>query len=478
MWKRLMVMLLIPAAVVAQSGKDAAGLTLEESFRLMTKENRALKIARKQVEIAREERRIIRAAWFPSLDASGAYVHLSGRVEVKEPLKGFVDSAKEWIDETVPAGKMLSSLLDGLGAAALTVPLLGQNLTTVDASLLWPVFTGGKRIYADRMGRSVQQLAETGVAQTEAFLLVALVEAYYGVRLAGSVVEVREKMLSDMQEHYRNALKMQKNGMLTKAERLVVEVGRDEARRELESARKTCKVAQQVLCTLLNREQEQEILPLTPLFLNEELPPESSFKEMIPAGNYAVEGLRCQAELLKNKERINRSDWLPDIALFGKQTLYASHLPKNLLPRTVVGVGFTWNLFNGGKREAALRQTRRSMESLSEERKKTIDDLGVAADKLYSEMQNAQDNVKALRTTMALSRELVRIRRKSFQEGMATSTEMVDAETTLSEVRIAFLSACFQYDVALATLLATCGIPEQFWQYARQGKTDVEWEQE
>ena len=81
-------------------------------------------------------------------------------------------------------------------------------------------------------------------------------------------------------------------------------------------------------------------------------------------------------------------------------------------------------------------------------KEKAITDLEVGIDKFYSQLQNALDNVKALDTTIEMSRELVRVRKKSFQEGMATSTEVVDAEVMLAKVKTAFLLAYYQYDVA------------------------------
>ena len=65
-----------------------------------------------------------------------------------------------------------------------------------------------------------------------------------------------------------------------------------------------------------------------------------------------------------------------------------------------------------------------------------------------------------------MSKELVRIRKKSFTEGMATSTEVIDAEVMLSKVQIASLLAYYQYDVALINLLSACGIPDTFYQYS------------
>ena len=74
-----------------------------------------------------------------------------------------------------------------------------------------------------------------------------------------------------------------------------------------------------------------------------------------------------------------------------------------------------------------------------------MSDLGVGIDKLYSQIRNALDNVTALNTTIEMSKELLRMRKKSFQEGMATSTDVIDAEIMLSKVQIAYLMAFYQY---------------------------------
>ena len=103
---------------------------------------------------------------------------------------------------------------------------------------------------------------------------------------------------------------------------------------------------------------------------------------------------------------------------------------------------------------------------------KAIDDISVGIDKFYSQMQNALSSVNALNTTIELSRELVRMRKKAFTEGMATSTEVVDAEVMLSKVEIASLLAFYQYDVALINLLSACGIPDTFRNYSETGRSE------
>ena len=139
-------------------------------------------------------------------------------------------------------------------------------------------------------------------------------------------------------------------------------------------------------------------------------------------------------------------------------------IQSNLLPRTMVGIGFTWNLLTDwtGRRNPAIKLTQ---QTLTLGKMKARDDLAVGVDKLYTQLEKAQDNVKALNATIELSEELVRIRKKSFTEGMATSTEVIDAETMLATVKVARLAAYYEYDVALMNLLSLCGTPEQFANY-------------
>ncbi len=57
--------------------------------------------------------------------------------------------------------------------------------------------------------------------------------------------------------------------------------------------------------------------------------------------NYIVNQLKLQQVVADNQLKDRPVAYVPNIALFGKQTLYADGLDKYLLPRTMVGVGFT-----------------------------------------------------------------------------------------------------------------------------------------
>lgn len=466
----MLLFFLFPAILTAQNPEIE--LSYEQSAQRLLQENQSLKIAAKEIEWAKNEHQRLNAFWYPSINATGAYVHMSNKIEVKEPLSQFTDPAKDFVHSIIPHDQIISSILDKIGSYSLSFPLTPQNLTTIDANITWPVFTGGKRIYAGKIGRSMVSIAEINREQVHANLQVLLVETYFGLRLGQRVVEVREQTYRSLEKHYQNALKLEANGMINKAERLFVKVNMDEAKRELESAKKDLNVAQNGFKVLIKMDSENDIRPVTPLFINDGLPSVSYFKSLVSDNNYIINQIKLEENIAENELNIARTGYVPNIALFGKQTLYAHGIEKNLLPRTMIGVGFTWNIFDGLDRERKVRQAKISKQTLELGREKAIDDIRVAIDKFYSQIQNALDNITALNTTIEMSQELVRMRKKSFTEGMATSAEVVDAEVMLSKVQIASLLAYYQYDVALINLLATSGIPDTFQSYRQEGKSE------
>lgn len=448
------------------TAQEKITLSFNESLDLLYKGNQSLKIADKGIEIAKSERGKLNAFWYPSVQSSGAFVHLSEKIEVKQPLSEFTDPAKDFVHSIIPDDKIISSILDQIGTNTLVFPLAPRNLTTVDVSAEWVLFSGGKRVRATKIGNTMVDLARENRAQTDATQRTLLAESYYGLRLAQQVTAVRNEAYRALKLHYENALKLEATGMIDKAARLFAQVNMDEAKREFEAARKDESVVQQALKTLLNLD-EGEIAPSSPLFINDSLPPKIEFAMAVSTSNYLLAQLNLQEHIAKQQVKIDQSGYMPNIALFGKQTLYARGIQSNLLPRTMIGVGFTWNLFDGLEREKRIRQSRLTQQTLALGQAKAKDDLTVGVDKLYTQLEKAQENVRTLNTTIALSEELVRMRKKAFGEGMATSTEVIDAETMLSKVKVARLAAYYEYDVTLMNLLALCGTPEQFGSYAQ-----------
>ena len=238
MKKNQLIFVLFALSFLSTQMKAQTSLSFEESLRLLQQGNQSLKIADKSIEIAKTERDKLNAFWYPSLQSTGAFVHMSEKIEVKQPLSQFTDPAKDFVHSIIPNDQIISSILDQIGTNTLIFPLTPRNLTTVDVSAEWVLFSGGKRFRATNIGRTMVDLARENRAEVSANQQNLLVESYYGLRLAQQIVTVREETYKGLQKHYENALKLEAAGMIDKAGRLFAQVNMDEAIRELEAAQK------------------------------------------------------------------------------------------------------------------------------------------------------------------------------------------------------------------------------------------------
>lgn len=467
----------------------AQEMSLSNALEIMQQNSNILRQADKTIEIARAEKQKLNSVWYPFVTATGAYVHFSNAIEAKESMQELLNPFKESVPELaaiaekwLPAleqilpGVDIQGMISRFNATTFSFPLLDQNISTIDAAITWPVFTGGKRIYANQIGKSMVASAEllqkiTGDNQT-----VLLIERYYSVKLLQEVVKVQQQNLSTIRRLYNNALKLQQTGMINKAEMLVAKVAMEEAMRELESARQNEAVAQRALFTVLNTEKQDTsatMLCTSPFFMYRNLPHKEYFKTLLSGINPQLKLIEQQQEITLNQKRIAKSAYLPDIAVFGKQTIYSYQIPKNLSPRTVIGAGFVWNIFDGLNREKSIRIAHKEYESLELGKSQALNELLLLTDKLYSQITDAVNNLTTINTSIELARELVKIREKSFAEGMATSWEVVDAQNTLAKINTAAIMVYFQYDLALANLLAVCGNSELFTQYMQHPNNTV-----
>ena len=448
------ICLMVSPALVAQS----VTYSFEEARDLMLRHSAALKVADAEVQMARRERQRVNALWWPQLQAEGAYMHLSERIEVRQPLSYYTDPLKADVQRIVPGEELVTGLLDRVGQYTFTFPLLPQDIASVDLTAEWVAFSGGKRYYADRVAQRLVDVAQIGSERVASAEQVLLVERYYGLVLARHTTEVCHQRYEAMQRHYADALRMEQVGLIDKAARLATQVAMEEAEREWHHAESVEQVRQTALKQLLGIvADETEIVPTSPLLVSEELPVEQVFMESMLRDNYTLASLSLEEQMAGDKLRIDLGGYLPEVALFGKQTLWAHGLPSNLMPRTVVGVEFAWNLFDGLDRERKVAQTKLAQQTLAWSREDAEADLKVMVSELYATLQRTKSDIRVLDSTITLSEELLRMRRAAFAEGMATSTELIDAEDALATARLARLTAQYTYHVTMANLQAVCG---------------------
>jgi outer membrane protein TolC len=289
------------------------------------------------------------------------------------------------------------------------------------------------------------------------------------LRLAQQVAKVRHEVLEGMEQHLDEARKLEEHGMIARSEKLHAEVTRAEADREYKRAVRDTALARTALNDILSG--KEEVTPASPLFLVKTIGPMEDFRDQGLSGNPALKQLSAMREVAHQGYKKELGTFLPEVHLFGVKELYKNDLTV-LDPRWAVGVGVTFNLFEGfagyNRVKAAQMQEMR-VSHLEQEGRLNIETL---VEKRYQEVMKAIEQYEANETARQSAEEYLRVRKLAFDEGYATSLDVVDAQLSLSKVKTERLVAVYEFDVALAELLEASGHSERFEEY--RSRSDVE----
>ena len=428
-------------------------LTLEEAAQLLQNHNNAIKISQAATEVAAAQKRELNAAWYPMISSSGGYFlsknGISAQVNVGE-------TAGELIGELFPQLAPLASQIKGI---AISIPLLDKEITTIDATAIWSLFTGGKRLYASRIGKEITNSAEHLLVITQNTQMALMINTFYTLKLCHEVEQMQQENLDYMSRLIFNATRLKEEGFINKAELLIVHVAQDDAIRELESARHNTQSAAAALNAILGT--EVEATPIGEYFTLEEIPSTAALQEEILSNNSQLKLLGSQEEILHNNGKIAKSDYLPTLALYSRQSIY-TNIPQNLLPRTTVGAAMQWDIFDGLIRESRIKQNRLQQEQMEFTIDQTREDLFTAAIALRGKMEDAHYSILTFTQTLNLAQELLREREKEFAEGLCTTTQTIEARTALTKARTALSLARWEYCTTLANLLAITSNTDKF----------------
>ena len=464
----------------ATSQNLTANIDFRTAVRLMLENNKAIKAAEKNTELARRQSQLINASWFPTVTMTGTYAMMSNKISVNQEYAPLLDPLKEKYADDFLVPNVLNFISKELGDLSFDVPVIDDDFGSIDLEVIYPLFTGVKRIYANKLAKDNESLSEIAKESIGATKYLELTNIYFSLSLNESMIKVLNESHDMTKHHYSQAVKMENIGMFDKAERLIVKVALDESDRNLKSAENQNEVLKNALYTIIGlrdnkstsqqvgqqvdntTDNGQNISTSTSLFLNEQYPSLDWFKDMMRKNSYVYKQSELHNDISKNTLRMSRSNYFPVISVFGKQTIASYHVPNNLIPNTVGGINLAWDIFDGLAREHNIQMTKIESEIISETQQNLKNELEVAVDEWHANLKQAVVNAKDLQSSLDLAEEVYKIRKKSFAEGLCTSQQVLDALNLLNKTKLLLLTTYFEYDIALANLCCLCGIPEYF----------------
>ncbi|TCB51132.1 TolC family protein [Acinetobacter sp. ANC 4779] len=340
---------------------------------------------------------------------------------------------------------------------------LDDQVIRPTVSVLMPLYTGGLTSSAKEVASIKAQRSQLNTQQQQDIQRFELIQAYFNAQLQKQLLDSSLLNFNAMQTHYNNALKLEKQGFISKGQRMQFEVAKNNAERSYQNTEASLRSSLFQLNNLLQSSQITELS--TPLFINSAQSQSlNTLLKTYQDQSSLIRKMQLDTQLANANVKAQSAAKKPNLFAFGEYSLDEKQ-------NWIVGIVARYNLFSGvdkNKNIQAAELQRYASELMTERSKQEIENIIY---KSYSEVTTAQQSHPLLQQNMKAAQENLRIQTLSFKEDMGTATQVIDAQNTLSALKNEMALNAYKYVMSLATLLQNHGSINQFQSYVNQAQT-------
>jgi len=181
------------------------------------------------------------------------------------------------------------------------------------------------------------------------------------------------------------------------------------------------------------------------------------------SGRTEVKILEKQSELLELNRKSMKAAYYPSLSFggdIGYQGFGAGVPGSNdfkWFPTSGLGLNLSIPIFNGGSTKAKINQATIQIKQLEVDLEDTRLGLNLANENAKSQIKNSLLTVDANRRNVQLSKDVVDDTQNNYQNGLATLTELLDAENALAKAENNLNTSLLNYKIAEIQLIKANG---------------------
>ena len=414
-------------------------LTLAEAVHLAVGQNRQLKIARLKVQENEQKKAGERSAYFPALTTRANVWQITELQNIQ-----------------IPAGALGTVGGAPNPAQNVTIPQ-GQNTLYSSGTMLAQPLTQLLRIHqANRMAAAEVASSRDDVKKAENEVAVQVHTLYYGILVAQMEKKAAEQQTTYAAENLRESEEDVRNGSALK----VAAIGGRAGLLEGQQAVLTADLQLADLRTELN-----DLLGL-PLDTELELDPEVATNfETLPKAEYLKMAWAQNPEILSAEETVRKAQagvkaaktaYIPDVTAFARYS-YQNGVPFLVRNFGTFGVDLDYDLFDFGKRRAAVRERAAQLAQAEQNLERLKEEVAVAIERSYNKVERTKSLVNVATQVATLRQESERLATNQAAQGEVLVSERRQATAARYKAQADLLQASLGYLLARAELEQAVG---------------------
>jgi outer membrane protein TolC len=427
------ILLLFNFKIYAQ---EKLSLTVEQAIEIGLLNSKLLHSSLMKVKSAEAKVREINAMRLPSLKLSAGYRRLSS------------------IDP-------FSVTIPGMGTFNISQVILDNY--SAQLSLFQPIFTGFRLLGNSEMNEQLSNAVNEDYNKDKSELVFNIKNAYWGLFKATQFKKVMDETVDQIKAHVVDAKNLEKVGMMTTNDILKIEVQLSNTLYQQVDAENAVELSAVALCNTLGISLDTRIEILSSANMSS-----AKFDEL---SKLVGDAITKRSEIKAADSRVKASEagvtlaassWYPQLSVVGNY--YYSRPNQRIQPSRDqfdatwdFGVNLSLNIWDWLTTKHQTDQAEAQLSQAVDARGIIKDGITLEVTQNYLSFSQAQRKIEISELSVKQAEENLRVTNDKFKNGLATTTELVDAETALIGSKTNYTASVVDNELSKARLEKSIG---------------------
>jgi outer membrane protein len=419
---------------------DVIRLTLDEAQSRASEHNQMLTVARQNVRAAKGQHLQSWGGYLPSVRITEMVARTNDAVNVfgfRLKQEGFqeTDFAVQRLNDPDPITNFQTTL-----------------------EVRQPIFNGGASYAGRKQAKAGVRAATADLSHAVNEIKFQTASAYWGLVLASRAHDVVKTGLETARAHASAAQARYDQETISRADLLAAKVRVAELEEQLIRAQNGVDHVSESLSLIIGASSDLLVDPADSLVAQESAAPLRAYLKRAMDSRPDLVASAFRASAARQGIISARSRMIPHLNGQLSVTLDSDDAFSRQGESWFAGAILSWDLFSGGRTVGAVRSAKAKAEGAAAGHAFLEESIEREVKQSYREVISARQRIQVADTGLNQAGERLRITELQYREGLATTTDLLDAESALTEAKLRRIKALHDLNVGLAKLAFVTGM--------------------
>jgi outer membrane protein TolC len=328
------------------------------------------------------------------------------------------------------------------------------------AASLSQIIFDGSYLIGLKASQTYKELSTKNLQATKIQVAEAVTKAYYNVLVNDERIGLLQNNLSRLDSTYRETVEMNTQGFVEKLDVDRLEVQRNNLTTELENIMKLQEVAIMLLKFQMGMDVDEPIKLTDQLSTTDVTQFVAANEELL--SNYS---LRVEYSTLEVQEKLQMLDirnisagYLPSLTLnanYGYSSgtdIFSKFFTQPWFNQASIALNLNIPIWDSFSKKNKIIQSKNALEKIKQNQKLLQQSINLEVRQSQIQYSNLVKQLRERQRNLDLSKEIIRVTRIKYKEGVGSNIEVINAESSFKEAQTNYFTALYDLMIAKVDL--------------------------